>query len=121
MAFLVIAEPAEAYARWAEQQHRPAREPQADAERRGRDVFLSRSCMLCHAIEGTPANARRAPDLTHIAGRRTLAAGTLPNEPEKLAQWILDPQSVKPGTTMPATELSSDELQGLVAYLRSLE
>jgi cytochrome c oxidase subunit II len=61
-----------------------------------------------------------APDLTHLASRRTLAAGTLPNTRGHLAGWILDPQSLKPGTRMPSNEMRPDELQALLAYLESL-
>ena len=48
------------------------------------------------------------------------AAGTLPNLRGHLAGWILNPQSIKPGTFMPPTPLASDELQALLAYLESL-
>ena len=47
---------------------------------------------MCHAIAGTPAGARVGPDLTHLASRRTIAAGTLPNTRGNLAGWIVDPQ-----------------------------
>jgi cytochrome c oxidase subunit 2 len=76
---------------------------------------------MCHAISGTPANGRRAPDLTHVALRGTLAAGTLRNEPAALAAWILDPQRIKPGSHMPANALSPADMQALVAYLETLQ
>jgi len=60
------------------------------------------------------------PDLTHLASRRTLAAGTLPNTKGNLAGWIVDPQSIKPGVRMPANQLEGKDLQALLAYLRSL-
>ena len=53
-------------------------------------------------------------------GRRTLAAGTLPNNRGNLAGWILDPQSIKPGNRMPPTALSPADLEALLAYLESL-
>ena len=61
-----------------------------------------------------------ATDLTHLASRQTLAAGTLKNTPQELAAWIADPQKHKPGTNMPATPLSKEDLDALVAYLGSL-
>jgi cytochrome c oxidase subunit 2 len=84
-------------------------------------VFLEASCALCHAIGGTTASAQHAPDLTHLASRGTLAAGTLPNTAGNLAAWIVDPQSAKPGTNMPPTTLSSDDLGALVSYLLTLK
>ncbi|MDB5943058.1 MAG: cytochrome c oxidase, subunit [Ramlibacter sp.] len=121
MGLLVIAQPQAQFDAWAAAQRKPAPEP-ADARAiRGRDLFLSQSCAMCHAVQGTLANAQRAPDLTHVASRQTLASGTLPNTPSDLAAWIADPQKIKPGTNMPATQLSSEDLAALVAYLGTLK
>jgi len=61
------------------------------------------------------------PDLTHLASRRTIAAGTLPNTRGNLAGWILDPQKIKPGTRMPPNQLEPADLQALLAYLETLK
>lgn len=121
MAFVIVAEAPADYERWAERQRQPAREPADDLQRRGRDVFQQASCPMCHAIQGTLAGGRNGPDLTHLASRGTLAAGTLPNNTGNLAGWIVDPQSVKPGVNMPANVLPPDDLQALLAYLGSLQ
>jgi cytochrome c oxidase subunit 2 len=112
MAFLVVAQPQAEFEAWAE--------PEGDEPRRGQSLFLGGPCMLCHAIQGTTASARKAPDLTHVASRTTLAAGTLPNTPSNLAAWILDPQKIKPGVNMPAHPLAPQDLQALLAYLGTL-
>ena len=57
MALYVVAEPEEEFARWQARQRQPAPEPATDAQRRGQDVFMASSCVLCHAISGTPAGA----------------------------------------------------------------
>jgi cytochrome c oxidase subunit 2 len=121
MAFLVIAEPPEAFAAWFEAQQHPAVEPSEALQQRGQEVFLSSSCGLCHTIRGTPAGAKAAPDLTHLASRQTLAAGTLPNVPGHLAGWVVDAQRIKPGNKMPPNSLTGSELQALLAYLTSLK
>lgn len=121
MAFLVVAEPEQDYQAWAERQRATAAEPADEAQRLGREVFLSSTCVMCHTISGTLAGARRAPDLSHMAGRRTLAAGALPNDPEHLASWISNPQQFKPGTNMPPVQLPQSDLQNLVSYLTSLQ
>jgi cytochrome c oxidase subunit 2 len=121
MSFVVVAESPESYSAWAERQRASAAEPANEAQQRGREVFLRGTCAMCHAIGGTPAAARFAPDLTHVAGRRTLAAGTLPNTVGNMAGWIVNPQSVKPGNHMPANSLAAADLQDLLAYLRSLQ
>jgi cytochrome c oxidase subunit 2 len=120
MAFYVIAEPREEFERWLETQRAPAAEPATVGQRRGQQVFLSSSCVLCHTIRGTPAGARNGPDLTHLASRRFIAAGTLPNRRGQLAGWILDPQGVKPGNRMPANPLTSVDLHAVLDYLESL-
>jgi cytochrome c oxidase subunit 2 len=88
---------------------------------RGKALFQSVSCAMCHAIQGTIASAQHGPDLTHLASRQTLAAGTLRNTPQELAGWIRDPQTHKPGTNMPATPLSQEDIDALVAYLGGLK
>jgi cytochrome c oxidase subunit II len=83
--------------------------------------FLSSSCVLCHTIRGTSAGAKAAPDLTHLASRQTLAAGTLRNSPGHLAGWLVDSQGIKPGNKMPPNSLTGTDLQALLAYLESLK
>jgi cytochrome c oxidase subunit 2 len=121
MALLVKAEPDAQYEAWAAQQRLPAPEPSSALARRGREVFLGTSCVMCHTISGTVANAVLGPDLTHLASRQTIAAGMLPNEPGHLAGWISDPQALKPGVNMPANTLPPDDLQALLAYLETLK
>ncbi|HJQ38495.1 MAG TPA: c-type cytochrome [Thermoanaerobaculia bacterium] len=109
------------YARWIASQRQPARPPSTPRQQQGLNVFMSAQCPLCHNITGTDAYGRTGPDLTHIAGRRSIAAGTLPNRRDALAQWILDPQHVKAGSFMPPTPLPRDALEPLLDYLESLQ
>jgi cytochrome c oxidase subunit 2 len=121
MAFLVIAQRPDSFASWLAAQRDTALTPTTELARRGQEVFLSSSCVMCHAIAGTPAGSRAGPDLTHLASRRTIAAGTLPNTRGNLAGWILDPQKIKPGTRMPPNQLKPADLQALLAYLETLK
>jgi cytochrome c oxidase subunit 2 len=121
MGFDVVATEPERFAAWAEAQRRPAAEPRDEAAARGRELFLSGSCMLCHAIRGTTAGARKAPDLTHVASRMHLAAGGLANTPQALAAWIANPGAIKPGVNMPAHLLPGEDLAALVAYIETLK
>jgi cytochrome c oxidase subunit 2 len=121
MAFDVVALPPAQFEAWAEAQRKPGVESEDAAARRGRELFLSGSCMLCHAIAGTTANAHKAPDLTHFASRAHIGAGRVSNTTANLAAWILDPQQIKPGVNMPAHLLPAEELNALVAYLGTLK
>lgn len=121
MGFEIVAEPIDQFQQWLEQQRKPAVEPVDTTTVRGREVFLTHACVLCHTIRGTDAGSKVGPDLTHVAGRRLLAAAAISNAPGSLAGWITDPQRIKPGVRMPANPLPPDDLQALVAYLRSLQ
>ena len=117
----VIAEPPAQFAAWYEGQLRSAPAPADSVQQKGQQVFLSKGCVTCHTIRGTPAGSRVGPDLTHLATRRTLAAGTLPNRRGHLAGWVVDPQRIKPGVRMPPNQLAPDELHALLSYLQSLK
>jgi len=121
MAFLVIADRPDSFNMWLAQQRDTALTPTDQLTERGQEVFLGSSCVMCHAISGTPAGARVGPDLTHLASRRTIAAGTLPNTRGNLAGWIVNPQQIKPGARMPPNQLRSADLQALLAYLETLK
>jgi cytochrome c oxidase subunit 2 len=120
MAVGVVAEPESAFRSWLASMARPARAPTATDAQAGLRVFLGAGCASCHRIAGTGAAGEVGPDLTHLAGRRTLAALTLPNTADALSAWIANPQAFKPGANMPASALSPQELRDLTAYLGSL-
>lgn len=121
MALLVIASEPEEFERWLAAQRMPAREPASDEARRGRELFVSSQCAVCHTIRGTTAFGNTGPELTHLASRRTIAAATLPNRRGHLAGWIADPQSIKPGNRMPPSEFDAESFHALLAYLEGLE
>jgi cytochrome c oxidase subunit 2 len=87
---------------------------------RGRQVFETTACVNCHAISGTVADGRFGPDLTHLMSRDTIASGAAPNTPEQLKLWIQSPDAIKPGSLMPAMQLSEKDLDALIAYLETL-
>jgi cytochrome c oxidase subunit II len=120
MVLYVVADTVDDYASWAARQRTPAALPASAEARHGQDLFLQKSCALCHAIDGTPAQGRHAPDLTHVASRMTIGAGTLENIATNRAAWILDPQQFKPGAKMPAQNMAADELAAINAYLETL-
>jgi cytochrome c oxidase subunit 2 len=121
MGLLVVADTPADYARWEAAQRATPPEPSDATIAEGRRVFEGTTCAMCHAVQGTRANARRAPDLTHLASRRTLAAVALDNTPANRAAWVQDPQRFKPGSNMPPVQLPPEELGPLLAYLGSLQ
>jgi cytochrome c oxidase subunit 2 len=104
--------------RWVKQQRQPA--SVSDAASQGRRVFETTACINCHTVAGTVANGHFGPDLTHLMSRDTIAAGAATNTPENLKQWIQNPDSIKPGSLMPAMQLNDQDLGALTAYLETL-
>ena len=121
MRFLVIAVAPSDFATWLAAQQAPPPAPTTALAQQGQQLFLDKACARCHAITGTAANGRLGPDLTHLATRRTLAAGTLANTVGNLGGWLIDPQHLKSGNLMPASLLTAEELQAMLAYLQTLE
>lgn len=121
MRMLVVAEPEEQFQAWLTAARASAPAPVYEEQKRGQQVFLSTTCVMCHTINGTTAGARVGPDLTHVAGRRILAAGAIPNTKGHMAGWIVDPQRIKPGTKMPQNPLRPDQLRDLLEYLQMLK
>lgn len=121
MAFEVVALPEAEFASWLADAAGPAGEPEDAQQERGRELFLGAGCGGCHTIRGTPADGTIGPDLTHVGGRLSLAAGILPNSPEAFADWIVDNQHIKPENRMPPFDLLGEaEVAALAAYLSSL-
>jgi cytochrome c oxidase subunit II len=119
LVWVVAQEPAD-FDRWVDQQRAPRGLPDDERIEQGRQVFFGSSCVHCHDVRGHgPPNAT-GPDLTYLATRDTIAAGILPNERGILRGWIIDPQAQKPGTRMPGTQISGDDLEALLDYLQSL-
>lgn len=119
MDFLVFADPPSKFKAWLANQERPARAPANAPAASGKQVF-AQECQSCHTISGTSAHGAVGPNLTHLATRTTLAGVTIPNSRSKLADWIVDSQSIKPGNQMPDITLTGRKLQELLAYLEGL-
>jgi cytochrome c oxidase subunit 2 len=121
MALVVVAESSDDFERWLAGNRAPAPAPVTPEQQRGKDVVERGPCAMCHNITGTLAGGRSAPDLTHVASRSTIGAGSVPNTRGYLAGWIADPQHIKPGNRMPSPGLRDEELQAVLAYLETLK
>jgi cytochrome c oxidase subunit 2 len=113
MAFAVEIHEPEDFATWLEDEAAPA---QADGA-----AFAKAGCSACHTIRGVSELGAVGPDLTHVASRQTLAAGTLENTPSAFRDWLVASDSIKPGSHMPNfAMLPPDEIGALVALLEGL-
>ncbi|MBA2320541.1 MAG: cytochrome c oxidase subunit II [Deltaproteobacteria bacterium] len=121
----------------------PGTDPQVLA---GKEKFVTTGCAGCHAITGNDqAKGILGPDLTRFGSRQKLGASTELNTREMLVQWIMDPNSIKPGTTMednhsrgpagandgmnvpgddpsvPGTQVSKEDAEAIATYLHALK
>lgn len=104
--------------RWVQAEQRPAVvDPSAAA---GAALFIAKACFACHSIRGTIAHGIVGPDLTHVMSRDTIGSGAVPNTPENLRKWIRNPGTFKPGSLMPAQDLTDTELEQIAGYLQTL-
>lgn len=87
---------------------------------RGRDMLRKYGCQSCHQIPGVDgANGLVGPPLAGIASR-VYIAGVLPNTPDNMARWIIDPPSVDSLTAMPNVGVTPTDARHIVAYLYTL-
>ena len=121
MALVVVVEPYADFIKWWDHQLQPAPMPTTPLAMAGYKYVTTGPCSSCHNIGGTTANGTVAPDLTHLASRRSLAAGAMPMSEGNLYGWVEDPQSLKPGVRMPTIGLEPDQLHAVVAYLETLK
>jgi cytochrome c2 len=89
----------------------------------GKMLFQSKGCIACHTALGVPgATGTIGPNLNGIgdASKRPQLADGSTNTPEHIREWIMDPNSKKPGTMMPNLQLSQTESTDLTAFLGTL-
>ena len=142
MRLQVVALPRDEFDEWVEDQKTAAEESPTqdfavgDAEN-GAQLFAQgaedgqfangAACSSCHALEsgldeeGAPPQPAAGPNLTHFASRETFAGAIFENNTENLKRWLAGPPDVKPGATMPDLGLTEDQINDLVAYLKTLK
>ena len=78
-------------------------------------------CSSCHTIPGIRGATREVgPPLEGIAGRMFIA-GILPNNPQNMAGWIMNPQAHDPKTAMPNLSVNAADAADISAYLYTLK
>jgi cytochrome c oxidase subunit II len=123
MRLRVIAQSPEDFEQWLSDQGQDADEAGSGAAGEGETLFLEGACAGCHTVGGTDAEGAVGPNLTHLASRTTFAGAMFPLTEQNLIKWVTDAPGMKPGVKMPSFkgELSSEEIESIVAYLMTLE
>ncbi len=122
MALHLVAMPPADFEAWLQTQATGARVAATPQQQRGREAFLAQRCSACHTVRGVAEESRLGPDLTHVGSRVALGAGTLPNDPQAMADWITRVQDFKAGARMPDyRQLDAPTLQDIAAWLSHLQ
>lgn len=122
MALHIVALAVPEFEAWRQAQVAPAPAPLTPQQQRGQETFLAKRCNACHTVRGVSTEGRLGPDLTHVAARLHLGAGTLPTSTAALADWVAHVQQHKPGARMPSYErLDGASLAALADWLGSLK
>jgi cytochrome c len=90
-----------------------------DAER-GRAALKTYGCGSCHTIPGVRgARGLVGPSLQET-GLHMYIGGVLPNDPENIVRWIINPPAVDPKTAMPALGVTDRDARDMAEYIYQL-
>ena len=87
----------------------------------GQRLLTQYQCGSCHSIPGVAAARSTWGPSLQAFGKRSYIAGHIPNRPDALARWIMQPSALAPGTLMPSMGVSAGDARDMAAYLGSLE
>jgi cytochrome c1 len=91
-----------------------------EAATRGRELVRAYGCGSCHSIPRVPGAASIVgPNLEGIATRAYIA-GVMPNTPENMVRWIMDPPAVDDKTAMPNLQIGVAQARDIAAFLYTL-
>jgi cytochrome c oxidase subunit 2 len=126
MRFAVIAKEPADFEAWLDDHAKPQTTPTSGDAARGAELFTERQCTGCHTINGLDgAGGIVGPNLTYFAQREKFAGYMLENDvkddADNVKAWLESPPDVKPGSQMPDLGLQPQDIEDLVAYLRTLK
>jgi cytochrome c oxidase subunit 2 len=119
MRFQVVVESKADFDAWVNRQKQKA--APSDTLTQGLAAFTQLGCIGCHSIDGTAAQGKVGPNLTHLASRKKIAGGIMDLTTVNLRAWITDPKSFKPDTTMPKLAMTAEQVDALLEMLLSLK
>ncbi len=93
----------------------------ADADiKLARQLIRDYGCVACHTVPGVKGpSSKVGPPLENMALRGYIG-GVLPNTPDNLVRWLLDPPAIDPLTAMPNMGMNDGDAKDIAAYLLTL-
>mgnify|MGYP001298794913 CR=1 FL=1 len=119
MHFNVIAQESGGFDAWVQSQQAPVAAAGSTLEQEGEKIVTAGVCAGCHIIQGTNMAGKTGPDLTHLFSRTIIAGGT-PLTDENLEQWLRNSDHLKPGNLMAGIRVSDQQIEAVMAYLKTL-
>ena len=99
---------------------REARERTGGDPEQGLKTMGKYGCSSCHVIPGIAGSmGTKGPALKGVANRARIGAD-LPNTPENLINWLMNPLRYDRYTDMPNQGISEPEARNIAAYLLTL-
>jgi cytochrome c2 len=89
----------------------PLSDKRKGSAKKGEVIFNEKACAACHSEKADEIGLTRRVPVLSDAGLKLKG--------DWLANWISDPLTINPDTWMPKLELTSKEVQHLVAYLNT--
>jgi cytochrome c2 len=84
---------------------------------RGRTLIRDHGCGACHVVPGVGgATGNVGPRLDDLKANIYIA-GVVPNTPDHLIEWIMNPKEVDPLTAMPDLDINESQARDIAAYL----
>jgi cytochrome c oxidase subunit II len=118
----LFVESPEKFQEWVKEQQAPLVDLSANPEAaQGEKDFMNMACVTCHTLQGTKAQGKIGPDLTHLATRGILSGGVLENTTGNMVLWLGNPPAIKPGTIMPNLHIPPAQNQVLSFFLEHLK
>jgi cytochrome c oxidase subunit 2 len=121
MRFNVIVQTAADFQTWTSAQQQPAQATQTDLEKAGAQIVTQGLCSGCHTVDGTTAKGQIGPNLTHLYSRSIFAGGIAPLTDANVQAWITNSAAMKPGSLMAAVHVSPQDVDKVMAYLKTLK
>lgn len=89
---------------------------------RGKALAAQYGCNVCHIIPGVEGpQGSLGPSLQGLVSRPLIGYDTVKNTPQNVSQYIQNPASLNPQTSMPALGLTPADANDIAAYLTTLK
>lgn len=101
--------------------------PQASANSagdpvKGKLLAAQYGCNTCHIVPGVEGpQGSLGPSLEGVGSKPTISEGTVPNQIDKVAAYLVSPATANPNSSMPAIGVTPADARDIAAYMATLK